>query len=485
MIPGPRAGDVGRIKRNLALIWVLGAAVATMSGLLVVGMSTARMAAILAVGLVILVFLWREEEPMVPFLLLVAGMQGGVLLQLPLGDAPITTVMPLLGAWTLAAVLIGRARSVAPVRPSTPRGSRLTLAVVSLGVVVTATSLGQAWRPDGHVLTLTETGTLIQLAILVAVSAHLLSSPQRVIVMGYVIVGVAGLVSLVALMESGGLVTLGTEKEYVEGYTRVSGLMRDPNYFAFQQLTAIAFAAHLGLSARSLWKRITIWCLFGIILTSVVMTYSAGAVLGLAAAVGAVLLLQFKVSTRSAALALVALVIVTIGVVLIAPSSYTQAVSQKYSQLSDMPFEQMGTYRGATWTAAAREIGDNPLLGVGASTFGEHTALAPYFTPWRLNEIAAHNTYLAVAVMSGVVALAAFLVALGASFSVLWHAHSRAARSEQRDVRVASACLFSALVVFAIQGLLLDLQLEKYLWLLLGACIAARSWPIAHEDASS
>ena len=59
------------------------------------------------------------------------------------------------------------------------------------------------------------------------------------------------LVAVVALLDQAGLISLGTELAYGEQYTRVAGLMDDPNYFSFQLLIALAFAVHVAMAAKS------------------------------------------------------------------------------------------------------------------------------------------------------------------------------------------------------------------------------------------
>ena len=108
----------------------------------------------------------RLMDPMVPFLLLVAAMQGGILLRVPLRGAPIETLAPIFGGWVLIAVLLDR-RERSRIRPNSTAGSLLPGSLTALAAIVGLTIAAQAWRLDGRMLNLTEILTLVQLGVLV------------------------------------------------------------------------------------------------------------------------------------------------------------------------------------------------------------------------------------------------------------------------------------------------------------------------------
>jgi hypothetical protein len=461
---------------------IVAVAAALIGGAAATRVSTAYVAGFLLVATVAAVFLWRLWDPTVPFLLLVAAMQGGVLLRVPLGDAPITTLMPLLGGWTLIAVLTDR-RQTQPERSSLQAGRFLTPSLVTLAAVAATTALAQAWRSGGRLFSPIEVLTLVQLGVLVWVTAYLMSSPRRVIWVAYVTVAAGAAVAAVALADQAGLVSLGTEMVYADGYMRVSGLLSDPNFFSFQLLIALAFAVHTALAAQTIRSRVLLWAAFALIFAGIMSTYSAGALVGVGAILVSVIVLQFRASAKRAAAAFCLIAIATAVVAVTAPPGYGEAVKAKYLGIGSSSFEQLGTNRGAHWEAALREISSNPVVGVGLSTTNQEAAMADHYTLSRLQRSAAHNMYLSVAVGAGVFGLAAFLAILASCLAVLWGAYSRAIGEEQSQTALATACLLTALVVVITQGLQLDLQLEKYVWLFVGASLAIRRWSIGLDDA--
>jgi O-antigen ligase len=326
---------------------------------------------------------------------------------------------------------------------------------------------------------LTEILTIVQLGVLVALAGYLLSNPRRVVLVAYVTIASGVLVALVALAEQAGLVSLGTEITYGDGYTRVSGLLEDPNYFSFQLLIALSFAVHVASAARSTLARVLTWLAFGIIVAGIVSSYSAGALVGMAVLVGTALVLQFKVSTKRAGAIFLVMAAVAVAVALTAPAQYGEAVKEKFGSLAGSSFEELGTKRGAAWEAGAREFLHNPVLGTGFSSQNEEAAIAEFYTLYSTGRKAAHNMYIAVAVTTGLFGLAAFLVAFASALWLVWSTHSKAVQARDPQAELAAACVFTALAVIAIQGLQLDIQFVKYTWLMLGAALGIQRWRLA------
>ena len=451
--------------------WLCAGVLAVIAGAAAARAATAFVVGVIALLLVGAVWLWRSRQALVPFLLLVAAMQGGTLLSLSLDVLPIATLMPLFGGWAVLAVLFDREQRPTA-SPVTGIGQGLVPGLIAL------TASAQPFRGDGSGLSLTEMLTLVQLAVLVLLTAHLLTEPRRVLWMGYVTMTIGGLLSVITLLAQFGIASSWLVAVPSGAYARSSGLVGDPNYFSFQLLLALAFTVNSALTATTARGKLLFWTVFVVIFAAIVTTYSAGALVGLVAVVGATLLLQYKVSLKRALVAFTVIIAATVVVALVAPADYSDAVFGKYeSGITGGSFERFGTGRGAAWEAAAREVADNPLLGVGLGGERVVRAIAGYYTFERVERKAAHNMYLGLSVGAGALGLAAFLVILLTGFAVLWKANARAAREGWAKTSQASASLFTALLVVATQGLTLSLELEKFTWLMVGACVAVRFWP--------
>ena len=455
--------------------WFAAAGLAALAGLGASRLTGTYIAVFVAGVILVAIYFWRSADPFVPFLVLVAAIQGGVLLKLQAEAGPIQTILPFLGGWVLLALLVKSSRWDRAQPDRAEGSSLLPLAALALLALIVATACLQYLRPSGTVLDRTGLLTLVQLGILVAISAYLLREPRRVILVGYVTVGSGVIGSLLALADRLNLVSLGTEISS-GSYERISGAIDDPNKAAYQLLVPLAFAINLALAARSTRAKIGFWAAAAILSAGIASTYSAGALVGLAAVAVTTVVLQTRLSLKRGLAAVSFIAVLTIVVAATLPPGYTQAVGAKYSGLSSAPTANIATGRGAAWEAGIRTVVRNPLLGSGLSTATVQKAVARNYTEATISNKAAHNMYIAMAVGTGVLGLVAFLAFLGSSLSALWSAHARALRGDQRDITVAASCLLTALVVTATQGLQLDLQMEKYLWVLLGAALASRYW---------
>jgi O-antigen ligase len=464
-------------RKTLLWIWVAAALASLLVGAFIATVPTTYLVALLAVAVVVAIFLWRWGDPFIPFLLLVAAVQGGILVQLPLGNSSVQTVLPILGAWLVLAIILKGAESHLK-NEAVGRGRLLGSSLGVFAVVVAITALAQYWRVDSHPLNQTELLTLAQLGVLVLVTAYLLVDAKKVLWMAYVTAASGVLSSLLALASRYHLVTLGAVNMMTtdQGQARISGTVIDPNYFSFQLLIPLAFVVVLAFSARSAGKRALFWAAAAVLCAGIVSTYSAGAVVGMVAVVLTAVILQLRASLKQGLAAIGFVIVLTLVVAAFVPPGYGQRIAEKYSVLPTQNVAKVGTGRGAAWEAGLRAIGKNPVLGSGLSSTATQMAIAASFTQGTVALKAAHNTYIATAVGTGIVGLLIFVVVNLSAVGALWSAQSRALEHGDTQAAVAIACLLTALVVTVVQGLQLDLQMEKYLWLLFGAAIAVRHW---------
>jgi O-antigen ligase len=334
-------------------------------------------------------------------------------------------------------------------------------------------------------LNLTEISTLVQLAFLVVITYLLLTDVNRFLWVCYVAVAAATVVGLVGLLSSFGLVSLSISEKTFEGYSRVTGFAGDPNKFAYLLLVPLGFAFNLVFGAKSRRNKVILWVAAAIIGGAIVSTYSAGAILGVGAVILTSVLLQWRVSAARGISALLLICVVVLVVAIAVPQDYVQVVKDKYTGISQGSLSSVGTGRGAAWEAAIRAIAANPILGSGMSTRAEQTDIAAHYQGEYTTEKAAHNTYLAIGVSTGIFGLVAFLVACVAAFKLLWSKFIRALSAGGGKTAVAASCLLTGLVVTLVQGLQLDLQLEKFPWLLLAAALASASWGYAKHESDA
>jgi O-antigen ligase len=458
-----------------------------LGALAAVSLSPALLIAFLGALVLGAAFLRGGADPFIPYLVLVAGIQAGTLLRLP-QTGLVSGVLPLVGAWVLVAFLMQERRPAdrsLPADVATPGFRTLPLTLAAFFALAFVTTLAQTWRLDARPWTVGELLTLLQLGVLVLITAVLVTSPERMLTVARITILAGCLAALMAVGSRLGLVELpiASQEMVREGVTRIAGTVLDPNIFSLQLLVPLAFALNLAFGSGSL-ERLLLYagaCL--VLAAGIASTYSAGAVVGAGAAVLIAVLLRLRISPRAGLAAVLVVALLTLGVALTLPRGYVEVVGAKYSQITSQDVSGLGTGRGAAWLAATRTLAEQPFLGNGLSSEYVQTAVAGNYREERVDLKAAHNTYLAMGVATGLPGLLLFLAAAVSALLLLWKRHRLFGHSAgppaQARHQMAVACLLTALLVILTQGLQLDLQMEKYLWLCLGAAVAAQRWRLS------
>jgi len=195
--------------------------------------------------------------------------------------------------------------------------------------------------------------------------------------------------------------------------------------------------AHLAPAAmKAVWRFLTqttlyaaLTALLGVV---IVMTWSRGAILGLAAALVAITILR----NRQIAIALLALMLWLIGMG--ALQLLPEVVTQRFLDL--LPFLSIPdvntvevnpvnfaiVQRLAHWTAGWKMFEAQPWNGIGIGNYG---VVYPVYAPpaWPDSMGHAHNYYLNIAAEAGLVGLTAYLALWAAAFWQVWRACRRCA----------------------------------------------------------
>lgn len=244
------------------------------------------------------------------------------------------------------------------------------------------------------------------------------------------------------------------------GRSLLAGLpYANENDVAFSLATTLPLA--LWLVREPGMKRVVALASSATILSAVILTFSRGAFVGLAAAaVWKVVAERRHLGTivfgGLAALATV-LVLVNLNAAQVHRASLAkQKVAQENIQS-----------RLDAWSGAARLAADHPLVGVGPGNFQSYFFRVTGRPSGTLLLTQVHNTYLDVASELGAVALILFVSFLAMSFS---HA-VKAERQSLGPPGLASA-LATALIVAAVSGSFISAQYSAPFWLL-GALTAA------------
>ena len=198
---------------------------------------------------------------------------------------------------------------------------------------------------------------------------------------------------------------------------------------------------------------------FAVMMAALFFSYSRGAWIGVAAALGVTALLALVRSKRAAIAAMGLLLIVLVVVGLGEFNPVPDVISQRFANVGDyFGFEDVRGVRAnddnyalverrAHWQAALSMFEASPWLGVG---FGNYAAAYSRFSLPKWDDALwhAHNYYLNVLAEAGVVGLTAFLFLWGAMF---WQAWRGVMRTRGWAIG-AAAGIFGMLVALSIHN---------------------------------
>jgi putative inorganic carbon (HCO3(-)) transporter len=277
--------------------------------------------------------------------------------------------------------------------------------------------------------------------------------------------------ALYALLTGAVLSAFGAILSFVAlGDPRATGPLDDPNDLAYV-LTAAVPIAVVGLG-RNTTKVARVLLSLGLLL----LLFGTAATLSRGGALALVAVLIWGMSrglVRLKALTVGALVVVIIGMP--ALSSAAGQVSQALGQKQYIAQTNVDT-RQLRWAAAARMLGDDPLLGVGPGGFRSH-----YVEYGRLAELdeldpVAHEMYLEVAAELGLPAFVVFLTMMLAAFVATEQVVRRPLGPVEDSTVLAALAAQGSLLAVSVSSVFLSQQYYMPLWagLSVAAAVACR-----------
>jgi len=325
------------------------------------------------------------------------------------------------------------------------------------------------------------TFTYLQLFLLFVLVVNLTTTPHRLHVLSITVVASSTLVAALILLDQVGLLPLQlmlnpASNILVEGgYTRVtraSGLWGGPNMTAVQLTLALPFILEWWPTRRSLEQRLLLLGLAVVIIVALVFTFSVGGIIGLVT----ILLTKELINARRHALAKVFRIVfvVTLAVLVLSitlPDLYKQRFVAQFIVLIEglrtLDEEQLlmiATERGDAWFASVQSISESPWVGHGP---GNAMATNAQYSMLHFGSLRApHNMFLSVGTEVGLIGMALFGALLFSS--LLQVSPMGRARLKESVLQQTGDAIFIALVAYIVQGMALDIQNLKLLWILLG-----------------
>ncbi|HUF17802.1 MAG TPA: O-antigen ligase family protein [Thermoanaerobaculia bacterium] len=358
---------------------------------------------------------------------------------------------------------------------------RLPLMILLLGFLLfsffTTTLAVDPSVADARVIELGKSTVLCLLAVLLMGDASRIATGARTLAVAATVLSIPPIIQFATGDFSGDFGGLARIKQaHIYGSVfqpRIAGPLGDPNFFAQALLIPLPFMILVGATKARREKLLWLGA-SAIVLLTVMMTYSRGAMLALAV-MGALLWKTLHVSWK-ATLGVAALLLC---VVLLLPATVTERVltieqivnTENASLHLDSSFEERRLLMQVAWIM----FGENPLFGTGAGNYTVRyedyidrtgSAARQYEQASALHY--PHNLLLETAAESGIVGVVLFVsIVLFA-----WLAMRPSRLSPGSELLPIATGFRIALVGFLVTSLFLHLAFPRYLYLLLAFAAA-------------
>jgi O-antigen ligase len=248
---------------------------------------------------------------------------------------------------------------------------------------------------------------------------------------------------------------------------RIYGTLGQPNLFALTMVPRLPLALCLLNVEKGLLKRLALLTILGVVSYGLILSGSRG---GLMAATLALVLFVLTQRNKLLWLSLVGVIVLT-GL-----AAMPLEIRQRVGLVAAPGGDDIGnsTDRRETYQIYGWQLWqENPVLGIGLDSFAEAYARSEFrFLQKNRQERIAHNTYLEVAVGTGLAGFIPFVVLLGLSLFKTWQ--YAANLNTPPYLANISAGLLAGQGGYFLGMLFASRQYEKTLWLLIALVVAVQ-----------
>lgn len=383
-----------------------------------------------------------------------------------LPDIPyVTSLIPLLGIATLAAVLVNKAYS-------SYGKEKLTqveiLALIFLGWAIlsnpAASFLGQgrSWAL-----------TFIQLWVLVWLASHFINTPtDHHLIMFVISLGILAS-GVVAVIESSGIFNV---------YQRAVGLSGGANTTARYFIYGIILLVYLqNQFAQKKFIRYSLILGIGILIAGVFYSGSRSGIILFLIIAMLYVYQSFQLKTQPI------VIIVIIGLGLYGYFSFSEGTIFELDAIYESIVEGSDTVgiRYELIKSGWQMFLDHPITGVG---IGQFQAFWPLYAPRSLQgrPLTPHNTYIQILAETGFVGLLVFIVMIFTAFQNVWkHERQNRLKSKDTDSFTIDRTYLFILIILLIGAFTKTDLVDKFIWFLLGVTGKHSDQPIIDEDAQN
>ncbi len=279
----------------------------------------------------------------------------------------------------------------------------------------------------------------------------------------------------------------------LDAQPRLAGPIGEQNRYGQVLLVLIPLGIGFAVRRRRRRERLVAMAATALILGGMLLSYSRGAAVALAAVLVLMVLLRF-VRLRQVLLVGAGVVVVAL---LVAPGFFDriaslQGLESLTSSSGDTTADGSIQGRAALNLGALQAVIDHPVLGVGpglfaadySAAYANETGIHHFLTS---SQFPAHNLYLGIAADLGLVGFAVFMAILLLTAWLLW-GERRRWQAVRADYSFLATAMLLSLAAYAASGVFLHLAYERYFWFLVALANATvlvlRAAPLEPESGS-
>jgi putative inorganic carbon (HCO3(-)) transporter len=342
---------------------------------------------------------------------------------------------------------------------------------LAMGIYLAVVLASSIWAAAGPLAT-GQAVSLIKNLVIAYVIVELLDSPGalRLALWGALAAGVlmAGLTVIQAATHTYSNPYLGLAQAPVrqivgtDNSFRSAGPIGDPNFYGLVLAVLVPVSLMRLRDEDRPLLRAAAGAATLLLLAAIVLTYSRGGLVTVAAS-----FVMFVILTRTRATHIALAALVALPLIPFVPPTYWErigTISQGDNSIAN---------RESSQAVALQMFIRHPLGGVGADNYP--VAYLPYAL--RLNEPAAaeepHNLYLAVAAETGLLGITAFIAAQALVLRYAWKRRKAALNRNDRLAEGLATSVILMLLTYLVGVAFLPIAYPRYLWLLVGLTLVA------------
>ena len=312
----------------------------------------------------------------------------------------------------------------------------------------------------------------IECVFFLLVISFLIDNIKKLFMIAWVLIISISILALVIILNEfnilhlSGLYFKSTQIMLEQSIIRAGSTIGDPNLTAAQLIISLPFIFIFYILYKKFVLRVFLILCTIIIVSAIIFTASLGGFIGLVFMV--VLLFHFSYKIKffcKKHLFVLTLTILVISITTIPNSTLIERAIFKYSLYEIGNSAAATSHRPMLWKEALKVVLHHPFYGVGCGNLTK--AIGVEYAPGIY--LGPHNTFLYIGVEGGAICLITFLMFIS---HLIYKLYKFLYKFNNIKLHLMCIAVFISLTTFLLEGMMVSLPKNKYLWLLLGIAVS-------------